>query len=308
MEFNAFVVDGEMSYLVVPFPFGEQQVIKRVNENCMGSIHDERNITCSMGNDDLYTTHDSYYIMTTSKQNKVSLYCPPEFYGIFNTIAKNMSKHTGKKYMKIQIGLYHDISKHKMALNWHRDWWEHMTNNPDFLAFAVLDMTLPNDNIVSSHAQIALGFIDEDHAYLYTATRSGVTNSPSYKPEHEFVFNLSSMLKCRFQVVRNVQPLKELNNFTGSGYIVDQSMKRDDCKKIVHCRQVRPYEAERLTMIVRCFSAYDENEMNNDSEYKKVKNIGDENTYIAVMRNAAPCAWNTMVPTRTEYSHCDAPH
>ncbi|MDP0589967.1 MAG: hypothetical protein QS748_12605 [Candidatus Endonucleobacter bathymodioli] len=267
-DFIVFVCDGEMRYLELLLLSGEHKFIKRVNKKCKDNIHDYGSAACERMDSDLGKTHD--YIMTASLQDKIGVKCSTEIYEIINKIAGNMSKHTGKKYMKIKLYFHQDCSDHKVALNWHRDWWDGRRRNPDFLAFAVLDMILPTERLVSSHAKIALGLIDENHEYLYTASRGGLTMSPSYEPEYRFRQKTDSELRSiRIKTKSCVQPLKELSNFTGSGYIVDQTMVIHDGKKIVHSRQKREYDSERLSMIIRCVIACDESDMHRSLGYKK---------------------------------------
>ncbi|MDP0589969.1 MAG: hypothetical protein QS748_12615 [Candidatus Endonucleobacter bathymodioli] len=276
IEFIAFVCNGEMSYLALLIGSGEYQVMKRVNEICRCSLCDDFSVKCERVNSDVEKMHDSYYVVTKSQESKIGLKCSLNIYKIINKIAENISKHTGKKDIKIAIGFFYDVSECKWALNWHRDWWEDSMCNPDFLAFAVLDMNLPTKRFIRPHAQIALGLIDKHHEDLYGGTRKEMTILPSYEAVYEFVRNIGSEV-VSLQVASCVQPLKELNNFTGSGYIVDQSMVRYDGKKIVHCRQERKYVAERLTMIARCFSACDANALKKDSEYQMITDIEDRN-------------------------------
>ncbi|MDP0589945.1 MAG: hypothetical protein QS748_12495 [Candidatus Endonucleobacter bathymodioli] len=286
----AFIYDGEMRCLELLNCYDKNQVIKRVNEKDREYIPKFYDVRCDRIGSDLGKTHESYDIMTTYQKNKEMLQCAPEVYEIIKKIAENMSKHVGKKYMKIKLFFYYDFSNYGGALNWHRDCWAGSVRNPDFLAFAVLDMTLPAEKVVSSHAQkIALGLINQYYEDVYAATRGDLGTSPSYEPMDEcFEKTVSGRGYMKRSMNNCVKPLRELNNFTGSGYIVDQSMVRRDGKKVVHCRWERDYKADRFSVVMRCYSACSGIEMNRNFGYQKIRSSSGNNTYIAVKRSAVP--------------------
>ncbi|MDP0588061.1 MAG: hypothetical protein QS748_02180 [Candidatus Endonucleobacter bathymodioli] len=286
-----FVCNGEMTYCRVggcrrATP-NLPQVIKKVDEDHRKEFlsYNYQKVKRISDSSSSKNSHGRYDIMEPHLK-KYGLEMSPEGYEIITKIAENMSKHTNKKYMKIWLTLYNDDSESNGAINWHRDCLNSSEKNPAFLAFAVLDVTRPNDISAVPHSKIRLGLILEKYETRYdrSQTLMMLTKSPDYHPmayvspipwANKYYLYTGPEDNC-------VKPLIELNNCTGSGYIVDQSMTRTDNTKIVHSRDARPYNVIRLSMILRCFCSDDENEMMKDPEYKEIKDTWDKNRYISV--------------------------
>ncbi|MDP0588069.1 MAG: hypothetical protein QS748_02220 [Candidatus Endonucleobacter bathymodioli] len=199
-----------------------------------------------------------------------------------------MVKHIYKKYMEISFLFYKDDSRERHALNWHRDCWMDSKKNPEFLAFAVLDVTLPMDTNATPPSKIKLGSINERYKEFYYANRPQLREAPSYLPMKRIVLHSCNFDARAVTYLSSIpdtgncaQDLIELKNCTGTGYIANQ-LAIIDGRQIVHSRDARPYTAVVVSMVARCFCSNDKKEMMEDSEYLSIKDIGDKNMYIAV--------------------------
>ncbi|MDP0588065.1 MAG: hypothetical protein QS748_02200 [Candidatus Endonucleobacter bathymodioli] len=274
-------------------PAGMPCVIKRMNkENIKELPHNSYvQVERISVNNGLQGSHGRYDIRKASEaDNDTGIY--PEFYEIITTITENMVKHTHKKYMEISFLFYKDDSMERHAINWHRDCWMDSGRNPELLAFAVLDVTMPVMQTGRLIAKMGLGSIDKKYVAFYNADRPGLRWSPDYNPMVCMILGDNVKVRPLLDYDRRVhhddnyvKPLIELKSCTGAGYIVDQSSAIDG-RIIVHSREQRLYHTVRLTMVARCTCSNDENEMIENSIYKQIKDIGDKNTYIAV-----PCSY-----------------
>ncbi|MDP0588062.1 MAG: hypothetical protein QS748_02185 [Candidatus Endonucleobacter bathymodioli] len=280
--FTVFVCNGKMSYCSLDSSHNTQ-VIKRANKDYIENLPTDSYVKVKrIADDSLESSHDRYDIIKSCATSNV-LAISPEVYEIITKITENMVTHTNKKYMKMWFSFFNDDSTNKDALNWHRDFDKYTAENAEFLAFAVLDITRPINTNATPPSQIKLGSIKKEYEALYHSRRYQMTKEPDYVPMQECI----SVGLCSYYVTESrnvdncVQPLIELKNCTGTGYIIDQSMTREDGTKIVHSRDARPYNAVRVSMIIRCYCSDDANEMMKNSEYKKIKDIGDKNMYIS---------------------------
>jgi len=294
---TVFVCNGEMIYCSVAPHEDHNTVIKRINKDCIKGIsnyYDYSLVERVLGNESLKKSHDRYNIMTMSQEDQKGLEIAPEIYEIISKIVGNIKQYATSEYMSMSFAFYYDDSEFKVGLDWHRDWWVRDGRNPNILAFAVLDVTLPAENNVRNHAQIKLGLIDKKYQNQYLPKGLVLERfSPDY--EHRLV-SMGNNVGCIRGIQRLgvyslednncVRRLIELDNYTGSGYIVDQSMVINTNEILVHSRDCRKYRAKRLTMIIRCSSFEHENELKEDSSYKKTKIIGDMEKYIAIPSGA----------------------
>ncbi|MDP0560844.1 MAG: hypothetical protein QS721_00355 [Candidatus Endonucleobacter sp. (ex Gigantidas childressi)] len=289
--FSALVLGGEMSYCALSFPDVRDQVIKRINDDCRYKDYEKCTEKVERPYDNLDEYYDNYDIIREPKENKEDLKISPELYGILSKIAENMSKHSDEKNLDLTIEFCHDDSASKWPLYWHRDWWADTPSNPDFIGFAVLHTTPPPEMFDRQYAKILLGLIPKEQEDLYYGSQGGIRDrSPSYETESSFVRYCGwGMGYTKVSAKSRVEPLIELNGFTGSGYIVDQSMVRKDNTMIVHSRQERKYSAVRLSMVVRCSIIKDAKHlMRRHLVCMRLKWAGNRNTCVAVPISGLP--------------------
>ncbi|MDP0588064.1 MAG: hypothetical protein QS748_02195 [Candidatus Endonucleobacter bathymodioli] len=297
IDLTVFVCDRKMSYCALDYSHNTQ-VIKRMNKKHIKEPPTDASVKVERISDDsLENSHDRYDIMKTCPKYD-DLEISPEGYEIITKITESMVAHTNKEYMRMSFSFYNDDSTSKSALNWHIDCCKHTANNPDFVAFAVLDITRPIDPSAKPPSKLRLGFINEKYEVLYHGGRSELEEEPTYQVMGYRDYSAASILTLlRMRSKRDatlftigypnpdnrVTRLAELKNCTGTGYIIDQSMTREDGTKIVHSRDVRPYDAVRVSMIIRCYCSDDENEMMKDSYYREIKAIGDKDMYLSAL-------------------------
>ncbi|MDP0588063.1 MAG: hypothetical protein QS748_02190 [Candidatus Endonucleobacter bathymodioli] len=284
---TVFVCDGKISYCCLDSSHGTQ-VIKRANKGHIGDLLPNPCVNVKrIADDSLESSHGRYDIIKSRTTYNV-FEMSPEVYEIITKITENMVAHTNKKYMKMWFSFFNDYSESRHALSWHMDASTHTVEDPEFIALAVLDVTLPTDTTATTPSKLKLGSINEKYEALYCSNRPQMREPPQYGvPIMEWVYihKYDDTPFCSIVTPDTdcfVQPLIELKNCTGTGYIIDQSMPREDGTKIVHSRDVRPYNADRVSMIIRCYCRDDADEMMGDPEYREIKKFWDENMYISV--------------------------
>ncbi|MDP0563657.1 MAG: hypothetical protein QS721_15590 [Candidatus Endonucleobacter sp. (ex Gigantidas childressi)] len=205
---------------------------------------------------------------TTKNNRKFHL----DFYNIITKISENLNEYASSKYMEIDFSFFQVDSKFKKALSWHRDHWHDDESNPDLLAFSVLDMTLPDKRKETSYAQLMLGLIDQKYErhYGFPQLEGEGMGTPNYEPMIRKI-GFPGYVNVVDDKDNCVRYLKELNDFTGSGYIIDQAKTGDNDTKIVHARSHREYEGVRLSMVARCSKVDSEDDMMKKPLYCKIK-------------------------------------
>ncbi|MDP0589870.1 MAG: hypothetical protein QS748_12080 [Candidatus Endonucleobacter bathymodioli] len=294
IDCTVYVYDGEMTYCSVVPSDDYHTVIKRIDIGYVKDNYLDLNFSQAkrtFGSDISKKTDDRYDIMIMSQRYDKGVKTSPEFYELISKIVGNITRHTNSKYMVMWLSFYYDDSEFKCGIDWHRDWWDNDNQNPNILAFAVLDVTLPTAKKVSDYAKIKLGLINIDYQNLYGPNKIVLekTRSPCYGSRYNFRMNYFEGETTGYCDNTGVRRLIELDNYTGSGYIVDQSMVINTDAKIVHSRDYRGYQAGRLSMVLRGFSFGNEKEMKEDAAYNMTKCLGDRETYIAIPNDPPLC-------------------